>query len=474
MTNREPPAEPFRIKVVEPISWVPKADREAVLMQAGFNVFRIPAEKIYVDLLTDSGTGAMSQEQWAALMRGDESYAGARSFQRLEAGAREIFGFRYVLPAHQGRGVENIFFRSVLKPGQFVIGNFHFDTTRAHIEDKGGIPVDLVIGEAGDIASPHPFKGNMDLERLDAFIEEQGARQVALILMTCTCNSMGGQPVSIENLKAVRRIADAHGLPLFMDAARFAENAFFIHEREPGYSRKTIRQIVREMAGLVDGMLMSAKKDMLVNIGGLFLTNDRALYDRVGAQGILYEGYLTYGGLAGRDLDAMAVGMTEAVELSHLTQRIAQVRRLADAVRKAGIPVVQPTGGHAVYVDAGKLLPHLKWDEFPGHALALQLYLEGCARGVEVGSLMMGRAPDTHENRRAPLELLRLAIPRRTYTDNHLNVVAEALRRIAARAYRVPGVRFVHEPPVLRHFSATFALAATKRSPRRPRTARPC
>ncbi|MGH8103347.1 MAG: tryptophanase [bacterium] len=474
MSDRLPPAEPYRIKSVEPIAWVPKEERVGVLREAGYNLFRVSADRIYVDLLTDSGTGAMSQEQWAALMRGDESYAGARSFHRLQAAAQDLFGFRHVLPAHQGRGAENIFFRAALKPGQYVVGNFHFDTTRAHIEDKGGIPVDLVVDEARDIASPHPFKGNIDTGRLEQFLEGKGARKVALILMTCTCNSMGGQPVSMANLRSVRQIADAHGISVFMDGARFAENAFFIHEREAGYADKSIRQIVGGMASLVDGMLISAKKDMLVNIGGLFLTNDKTLYDRVSADCILFEGFVTYGGLAGRDLEAMAVSMNEAADLAHLTARIRQVRTFAEAVEKAGVPVIRPVGGHAVYVDAGRLLPHLQWDEFPGHALALQLYLEGCTRGVEVGSLMLGRAPDTHENRRSPLELLRLAVPRRVYTDNHLQVVADALHQIASRAETVPGVRFVEEPAVLRHFLATFQWAQNSSSARKRRPARSC
>jgi tryptophanase len=456
----EPPdwiPEAYRIKMVEPIRLPTPEEREIALRNAGYNLFRIPSRLIYVDLLTDSGTGAMSQEQWAALMKGDEAYAWAQSFERLLATARDIFGFEYLLPAHQGRAVENLFFRNILRPGQMVAGNYHFDTTRAHILDKGGIPVDLVIPEGRDAQSLHPFKGNIDLNALERLLSEKRGG-VAVVLMTLTCNSVGGQPVSLENLAATSDLCRRFQIPLYLDAARIAENCYFVRSREPGYAQTPILEIARKTASLCDGILMSAKKDGLANIGGLFMTNDQDLYERMAADCILYEGYITYGGLAGRDLEAIAVGLREALDWDYLRSRVGQVARLGQMLDHAGIPIVKPVGGHAVFVDAGALLPHIPWNEFPGHALAVSLYREGAVRGVEIGSLMLGRDPRTGENLRSPFEYLRLAIPRRVYTDAHLSYVADCLVRIRDHASQIPGVEIVREPRLLRHFTADFRL----------------
>ena len=447
--------EPFRIKAVERIRLPSLQEREQALREAGYNLFRVPARLVFIDLLTDSGTGAMSQEQWAALMQGDEAYAGSRSFERLQESVREIFGFPYVLPAHQGRGVENMVFRALLREKRYVPGNFHFDTTRAHIEDKGGVALDFIVPEAREIHRPHPFKGNLDLERLRAFLEEK-ASETACVLMTLTCNSVGGQPVSMENMRAVRELCDTFGVPLFVDGARIMENAFLIKKRERGYEERSVRAIVRELADLADAMLISAKKDALVNIGGVFLTRDRALYEEVLQYCILHEGYLTYGGLAGRDLEAMAIGFQEALDEQYLEHRIGQVRFLADALRRQGIPLQEPPGGHGVFVDAGALLPHIPWNQYPAQALAVELYRVAGVRAVEIGSLLMGRDPETGEERRAPAEFLRLAIPRRVYTEKHLLYVAEALGHIREYADRIRGMQIVEEPPRLRHFLCTL------------------
>lgn len=452
--------EAYRIKVVEPIRLPEPEEREEALRQARYNLFRVPSRLIYVDLLTDSGTGAMSQDQWAALMQGDEAYAEARSFERLLSTTREIFGFEYLLPAHQGRAVENLFFRNTMKPGQIVAGNYHFDTTRAHIIDKGGIPVDLVIAEGKQADLEHPFKGNIDVDALERLLARQ-RNEVALVIMTLTCNSVGGQPVSLENLRAARALCQRYRVPLYLDAARIAENCYFIRLRERGYQETPLLDIAREIASLCDGILMSAKKDGLVNIGGLFVTNDADLYERMAADCILYEGYITYGGLAGRDLEAMAVGLREMLNWEYMRSRVGQVARLGQRLDNAGIPIVKPVGGHAVFVDAAKLLPHIPWNEFPGHALAVALYREGAVRGVEIGSLMLGRDPQTGENLRSPFEYLRLAVPRRVYTDAHLFYVADCLIEIRDDAKRVPGVEIVHEPRLLRHFTADFRLKET-------------
>ena len=452
--------EPYKIKMVEPIRLISREEREAKIQQAGLNLFNLRSRDVFIDLLTDSGTGAMSEEQWAAMMRGDESYAGSDSFYRLQETVESITGYRWVIPTHQGRGAEQSLLPVLIsRPGMYVLGNMHFDTTRAHIQLAGGRPVDLVIDEAADTTLQHPFKGNIDLAKLRRFIEEQGPKNIAAIIMTVTCNSAGGQPVSMANIRAASMIAREFNIPYLFDTARYAENTWFIKEREDGYAEKSPLEIAREMFSYGDGLMMSAKKDALVNIGGLLAFKHEELYTQAAGLVVPFEGFLTYGGLAGRDLEAMAVGLMEALEPEYLAARTGQVAYLGRALKEAGIPIQEPVGGHAVFVDAAKFLPHLAPSEFPGQALAVELYREGGVRGVEVGSLMMGRDPETGEQIPSPMEFLRLAIPRRTYTNNHMDWVVDALAAVWQRRHQVHGVRFAHEPKVLRHFTARFEWA---------------
>lgn len=456
MTTTYPP-EPFRIKVTEPIRLIPREEREARLKEAGYNLFALKAEDIFIDLLTDSGTGAMSHDQWAALMRGDESYAGARSFHRLKAAVEDIFGFKYFVPAHQGRAAENILSAVLVKPGRYVPSNMHFDTTDANIRARGGRPTNLVIDEAFDLASPHPFKGNMDIAKLRAFIEKVGAENIPFGMITVTNNAGGGQPVSMENLKAVAETYHSYGIPFFIDAARYAENCYFIKLREKGYAEKSPLEIAREMFSLADGMCMSAKKDAIVNIGGLLCVNDEALFQQIKNELILREGFPTYGGLAGRDLDAMAVGLYEGLDEAYLAYRLHQTAYLASRLNEEGIATIQPAGGHAVYIDAHAVLPHIPQPEFPAQALCVELYREGAIRGVEIGSVMFAHPdPDSGKMIHPKLELLRLAIPRRTYTQSHLDYVAECAAKIQSRADMVRGYKFTYAPVLLRHFTARF------------------
>lgn len=461
-------AEPYKIKMVEPIRLISRPERESRLKEAGHNLFAVRSRDVFIDLLTDSGTGAMSEEQWASMMRGDESYAGSDSFYRLKETVESITGYPFVIPTHQGRGAEQCLMPNLItRPGMYVLGNMHFDTTRAHIQLAGGRPVDLVIPEAQEITTHHPFKGNIDLERLRGFIEEHGPTQIAAIIMTVTCNSAGGQPVSMANIRAASAIAREFGIPYLFDAARYAENAYFIQQREPGYGEKSPLAIAREMYGYGDGLMMSAKKDALVNIGGLLAFRHEELYQKSAGLVVPFEGFLTYGGLAGRDLEAMATGLMEALDPDYLQSRIGQVEYLGNELKAAGIPIQEPVGGHAVFVDAARFLPHVPAEQFPGHALALELYLAGGIRAVEVGSLMMGRDPETGRQVTSQFEFLRLAIPRRTYTNNHMNVVVDALTEVWQRREQVSGLRFTHEPKVLRHFTARFEWAEVLSTPAR-------
>jgi tryptophanase len=451
------PAEPFRIKVVEPIRSLDRAQRLAAMKTAGYNVFGLRSDDIYVDLLTDSGTGAMSDRQWAAMMLGDESYAGARSFYRLKEAIGSIFGFRHFVPTHQGRAAENILAKVLIQPGQFIPSNTHFDTTEGNILDRGGRPTNLAIPEAAEASNPHPFKGNMDLARLEAFIERVGAKAIPLGMMTVTNNGVGGQPVSLENLRQVSAIYRRHGIPFFLDACRYAENAFFIQQREPGCDKLTVREIARQMFALADGATMSAKKDAIVNMGGFLAMNDDDLFQKACNELILREGFPTYGGLSGRDLDALAVGLYEGLDEAYLAYQVGQTAYLAQRLLDFGVPVIQPPGGHAVYIDAGAFLPHIGRDEYPGQALAVELYLEGGVRSVELGSVAFARKDEHSGEMVYPLmELVRLALPRRTYTQAHLDFVAETMGRIAARKTEIRGYRITYQPRLMRHFTARF------------------
>jgi tryptophanase len=447
--------EPFRIKSVEPIRLTTVAERQAALEAAGHNLFNLHADDVLIDLLTDSGTGAMSAEQWAGIQRGDESYAGSPSWFRFLEAVQELFPFRHVIPTHQGRAAEKILFSVVAGPGKVVPNNTHFDTTRANVEFTGAEAVDLPIPEGRQPATIHPFKGNMDPDALEALIAERGRDAIPVVFVTVTHNSGGGQPVSLANLRAVRAVCDRYDLPLFLDACRFAENAWFIRSREAGYESTPIPDIVREMASLADGMTMSAKKDGLANIGGWLAMNDDAWARQARTLLILTEGFPTYGGLAGRDLDSIAVGLREVVDDDYLRYRIRSTEYLGEGVVAAGIPCVQPIGGHAVYLDAAALLPHIPPLEYPGQALAVALYREGGIRGCEIGTVMFGQHPDGTETA-APMELVRLAIPRRVYTQSHVDYVIEVARWVAERAGDLRGFRIVEQPPALRHFTARF------------------
>ena len=448
--------EPFRIHSVEPIDFPDEDRRRAALERAGYNLFGLHADEVIIDLLTDSGTGAMSTRQWAGIMQGDESYAGSRSFYRFRDTVAEITGLAEVIPTHQGRAAERILFAVMAKEGDVVPNNTHFDTTRANVEYQGAEARDLVVPEGLDPATEHPFKGNMDVEALQATIDEVGADRVPLVMMTVTNNSGGGQPVSMANLRAVREVCDRHGIPLFLDACRFAENAWFIKLREPGYEDKTPREIAREMFSLVDGCTMSAKKDGMSNIGGFLAMNDPDLAQECRNLLILTEGFPTYGGLAGYDLEAVAQGLWEALEEEYLRYRVRSTEYLAEKIDAAGVPIVKPAGGHAVYLDAKALLPHIPPSQYPAQTLACALYLEGGVRGVEIGSVMFGKPQPDGTEIPAPMELVRLAVPRRTYTQSHIDYVGEVMIAVADRAEELRGLRMVSQPPWLRHFTARF------------------
>ncbi len=450
--------EPFRIHSVEPLRMTTEEQRRAALETAHYNLFDLHATDVLIDLLTDSGTGAMSRDQWAAVQRGDESYAGSPSWFTFLEAVRNLFPFGHVIPTHQGRAAERILFSVIGGPGKVIPNNTHFDTTRANIEFSGAQAVDLVIAEARDPSLLHPFKGNMDLDALDSLLVARGD-DVPAVFMTITNNSGGGQPVSLENLRGARALCDRHGVPLFLDACRFAENAWFIRKREPGQGDRTVTEIVREIASLADGMTMSAKKDPLANIGGWLAMNDDTLAAQCRNLEILTEGFPTYGGLAGRDLEAIAQGLKEAVDHDYLRYRVRSTAYLGEGLQRLGMPVVQPFGGHAVYVDARALLPHVPPLEYPGQAVAVELYAAGGIRTAEIGTVMFGRAPDGSE-RPAEMDLVRLAIPRRTYTQSHVDYVIEVCARVIERAPDLRGYRITFEPPTLRHFTARFARLA--------------
>ncbi len=457
----EYPAEPFRIKVIEPLRRTTRAQREDMLKAAGYNVFKLRAEDVYIDLLTDSGTAAMSDNQWAGMMTGDESYAGARNFYALKAAINDIFGFKHFVPTHQGRAAENILCSVLIKPGDLIPNNTHFDTTGANVRAAGGSPVDLVIDEAKDPTCQHPFKGNMDTSKLAQFIEENGVAHIPFGMITVTNNAGGGQPVSLANIRAVADVYHHYGIPFFIDACRYAENAYFIKLREPGCADKSPAEIAREMFSVADGCTMSAKKDALVNIGGFLCVNDDALFEKVKQALILREGFPTYGGLAGRDLEAIARGLYEGLDEDYLTYRIEQTAYLGQGLLDAGVPIVEPPGGHAVYVDAGRFLPHIPVEQYPGQALVIEMYLAGGIRAVELGSVAFAY-PDARTGQivHPPLELVRLAIPRRVYTRSHMDFVIAAMGEIAATKDHLHGVVITQEPPLLRHFTADFAIAS--------------
>lgn len=448
-------AEPFKIKMVEPINLISREKREKALVRAGYNVFSLNADEIYIDILTDSGTGAMSDRQWAGIMIGDESYAGSKSFYKLEKVAQDIIGYKYIIPTHQGRGAEQVFFPLVVKKGQDVLGNMHFDTTMAHIELAGGRAINLIHDRAFDTQVSHPFKGDFDLEKLENYINTRGVDNIAVCVITITCNSAGGQPVSMANMKAVSEICKKYGIKVFMDAARYAENAYFIKLREKGYENKSIKEIIREMFSYAEGFTMSAKKDGLVNMGGLLgIKDDEEMYIALRSMTVPFEGFPTYGGLSGRDIEALAVGLQEGIEESYLEYRIGQIEYLGNRLMEGGVAVQTPTGGHAVFVDAKKMLPHIPYNQFPAQVLANELYLEGGVRGVEIGSFLLGRNVETGEQLESPMELLRLTIPRRVYTDRHMDYIADTLIAINKKAHTLKGLEIVYEPKVLRHFTA--------------------
>lgn len=449
-------AEPFKIKMVEPIATNTREEREIIAKKAGYNTFLIPSEDVYIDLLTDSGTNAMSDRQWAGLMMGDEAYAGSRNWFHLEATVKELFGFKHVVPTHQGRGAENILSSCAIKPGQHVPGNMYFTTTRFHQERNGGIFHDVIIDEAHDSTAIHPFKGNIDLAKLQAVIDEFGAENIAYVCAAVTCNLAGGQPMSIANLKAVSELCHKHGIKVFMDATRCVENAYFIKEREEGYADYSIKDLVRLEFSYADGCTMSGKKDCLTNIGGFLCMNDDDLFLQAKGMVVQFEGMPSYGGLAGRDMEAMAIGLRESVQDQYIEYRVKHVRYLADKLLAAGVPIVEPVGGHAVFVDARRFLPHLDQSQFPAQALAAALYIDSGVRSMERGIISAGRDVVTGEDHHPKLETIRLTIPRRVYTYAHLDIVADAVINLYKKRGTIKGLKWVYEPKVLRFFTGEF------------------
>lgn len=455
-----PFAESFKIKMVEPLRRSLRSEREQWIKDAHYNLFNLKSDQVFVDLLTDSGTGAMSDRQWAEMMLGDESYAGASSYFKLKNAISDITGFGYFLPTHQGRAAENVLFSAMIKAGDIVPGNAHFDTTKGHIEFRKATAVDCTIDAAYDTTLDHPFKGNLDLDKLEKVYQSYPAGQIPMVIITVTCNTSGGQPVSMQNIREVAALSKKYGVRVVFDAARFAENAFFIKTREPGYADKHIRDIVREMFSYGDAMTMSSKKDAIVNMGGFIAMRDEALFEQASVFNIMFEGFVTYGGMSGRDMNALAQGLYEGTEFDYLETRIGQVAFLGQLLRQAGVPVQYPFGGHAIFVDAKRFLPHVPRGQYIAQTLAVELYLEGGVRGVEIGTIMADRDPVTRENRFPNLELVRLAIPRRTYTNNHMQYVAASLINVWERRNKITsGYNIVHEAPILRHFTVILEKA---------------
>ena len=454
-----PYCEPFKIKMVETVRQSTLTERQEWIRKASWNLFNLRSEQVFIDLLTDSGTGAMSDRQWGAIMTGDESYAGASSYYKLKETIKEITGFEYFLPTHQGRAAENVLFSVLVKEGDVIPGNAHFDTTKGHIEFRKATAVDCTVDIARDITAVDPFKGNVDLEKLDLVLKTTPHEKLGCIVMTVTNNTAGGQPVSMANLRGVRKLADRYGVPLIIDSARFAENAYFIKTREDGYEGKSIREIAREMFSYADGMTMSSKKDAIVNIGGFIGFRDEELFRRASTFNIMFEGFLTYGGMAGRDMNALAQGLYEGTEFDYLESRIRQVARLGEKIRAAGVPVQVPFGGHAIFIDAGRFLSQVPAEEYPAQRLAVEIYLEGGIRSAEIGTLMADRDPVTRLNRHPELELVRLAIPRRVYTDNHMDYVAAAVGNVWERRHLITrGLAIKWEAPIMRHFTVELDL----------------
>jgi len=449
-------AEPWKIKMVERLRMTTREERDKALIEAGLNTFLLKSDDVYIDLLTDSGTSAMSDEQWAGMMLGDEAYAGSRNFYHLEAALQKYYGYKYIVPTHQGRGAEHLISQIAIKKGQFVPGNMYFTTTRLHQELAGGIFVDVILDKAHDPNSLHPFKGNIDVAKLEALIAREGASKIAYVSLAGTVNMAGGQPVSMANVKELRALCDKHGIKLYLDATRMVENAFFIQEREEGYAKKTIAEILKEFCGFTDGAWMSAKKDNLVNIGGWLAVNDWTMFEELRNLVVVYEGLHTYGGLAGRDMEAMAIGIAESVEDAHIKSRIGQVRYLGDLLTDWGIPIVQPVGGHAIFLNAREFYPHLKQIEFPAQTLAAELYLDSGIRSMERGIASAGRDAKTGDHYYPKLELTRLTIPRRVYTQAHMDVVAESVKAVFDARGATRGLKMIYEPKYLRFFQARF------------------
>lgn len=450
-------AEPFKIKMVELLKMTTSDQRKKAIKEAGYNTFLLKSEDVYIDLLTDSGTSAMSDEQWAGLMKGDEAYAGSKNFYRLEAMVQKYYGYKHVIPTHQGRGAENILSKILIKDGDIVPGNMYFTTTRLHQELAGGTFVDVIINEAHDSSNSHPFKGNIDLAKVEKLIKKHGSKKIPYICVATTVNMAGGQPISLENLKALRKLTRTHGIKIFLDMTRVAENAWFIQQREKGYDKKSVAQIVKEICSLTDGATMSAKKDALVNIGGFLAVNDKDIYEEASNMVVVYEGLHTYGGLAGRDMEAMAIGIEESMTDAHMRARIGQVIYLGEKLLEAGIPIVTPIGGHGIFIDAKKFLPHLSQDKYPAQTLAAEIYIDSGVRTMERGVVSAGRNKETGENYYPELELVRLTIPRRVYTQAHMDVIAESVENVFKNRKKIKGLKMTYEPKYLRFFQARFA-----------------